>query len=185
MVAVANDRHIIRNCKNRLIPYLLKVQISVLPCGFFHMTTKLDLVAVFRSAQLEWISILQPVVRYFYLESIDDLLLKHTITITNSTSICGIAQGSKRIHKTCCQPAKSTISKSRIRLLVFNDTQIQSNLFKCFFYFPISPQINQIISQCPAHQKLHGHIIQYLRVIFFNDLLCCHPFIHDNILDSQ
>ena len=36
-----------------------------------------------------------------------------------------------------------------------------------------------------GYQKLHGHIIQYLRVIFFNDLLCCHPFIHDNILDSQ
>ena len=93
VVAISYDRHIIWNSKYGFIIFLNKVILL----GFFIIlytdrTTKANLFGIFITANFKWISIFQPVIRYFYLITVFNLLFEHTITVANSTSISRITK---------------------------------------------------------------------------------------------
>ena len=70
IVVITDYRHIIRHCKHRLIVLLLEMKLSVFICALLHISSKLDLIAVLRTTKLEWISVLEPVVRHLNLEAV-------------------------------------------------------------------------------------------------------------------
>ena len=156
VIAISNDWHIIRNCHDRLIVFLDKFIFS---CNRIFLETDISaktyFFCVLFTANLKRISFFQPVVRNFYLISIFDFLFEHSVTITDSTSICRVIQCSERIKETCCKTSKTSITKSRIRLLVFNHVQINIHLFQCFFYFFICCHIDEVVAKCTSHKELH------------------------------
>ena len=58
-----------------------------------------------------------------------DFLFEHSITVTDSTSICRIVQCCKRIKETCCKTSKTTISKRWFRFNFFDVSDGFSILF--------------------------------------------------------
>ena len=156
VIAISNDWHIIRNCHDRLIVFLDKFIFS---CNRIFLETDISAKAYFFcvlfTANFKWISFFQPVVRNLHLISIFDFLFEHSITVTDSTSVCRIVQCCKRIKETCCKTSKTTISKSRIRLLVFNHVQINIHLFQCFFYIFICCHIDEVVAKRTSHKELH------------------------------
>ena len=156
VIAISDDWHIIRNCHDRLIVFLDKFIFS---CNRIFLETDISaktyFFCVLFTANFKWISFFQPVVRNLHLISIFDFLFEHSITVTDSTSICRIVQCCKRIKETCCKTSKTTISKSRIRLLVFNHVQINIHLFQCFFYIFICCHIDEVVAKCTSHKELH------------------------------
>ena len=156
MVTISNNWHVIRNGHNRLIIFLNEY---VFTCSRVFLktdiSTKTYFFRVLFTANFKWISFFQPVVRNLHLISIFDFLFEHSITVTDSTSICRIVQCCKRIKETCCKTSKTTISKSRIRLLVFNHVQINIHLFQCFFYIFICCHIDEVVAKCTSHKELH------------------------------
>ena len=156
MVTISNDRHIIWNCHNRLVILLNEYIFTC--CRIFLKTdisTKAYFFCVLFTAYFKRISFFQPVIRNLYLISIFDFLFEHTVTVTDSTSVCRIIQCCKRIKETCCKTSKTAVSKSRIRLLVFNHIQINIHLFQCFFYIFICCHIDEVVAKCTSHKELH------------------------------
>ena len=173
LVVISNNRHIVRNRHNRLISFLYKMISSCRRIvNHPHITAEFYFFCVFRAAQLKRISILQPVIRHFYLITIFNLLFKQTIVVTDTAAICAISQCCQRIKKTCCQSSQTTVSQRRVRLLILDHIQIKSQLFQSFFYFFIRCQVDQIISQSSSHQKFHGQIVYNLRIILLVLFLC-------------
>ena len=123
----------------------------------------------------------QPVVRYFYLITVADLLFKHTVFVTDTAAVRRISKGSQRIQKACCQTAKTAVSKRRISLLVLQKVQVQSHLIKSFLYLFVCSQVNQVISQRTSHQELHGHIVQNLRILLIHCFLGFQPVVNNNV----
>ena len=156
VIAISDDWHIIRNCHDRLIVFLDKFIFS---CNRIFLETDISaktyFFCVLFTANLKRISFFQPVVRNLYLISIFDFLFEHSVTITDSTSICRVIQCSERIKKTCCKTSKTSITKSRIRLLVFNHVQINIHLFQCFFYIFICCHIDEVVAKRTSHKELH------------------------------
>ena len=185
IVVVSYDWHIVRNCVYRLVIFLYEVYASgsliILLC---YVSAKFYFFCVFRAFQLEWIAVFQPVVRYFYLITVADLLFEHTVFITDTAAVCRISQCSQGIQEACCQTAKTAVSKRRISLLVLQKVQVQSHLIKSFLYLFVCSQVNQVISQRTSHQELHGHIVNCLRILLFICILCFQPVINDNIFYS-
>ena len=156
MVTISNDRHIIWNCHNRLVILLNEYIFTC--CRIFLKTdisTKAYFFCVLFTAYFKRISFFQPVIRNLYLISIFDFLFEHSVTVTDSTSVCRIVQCCKRIKETCCKTSKTAVSKSRIRLLVFNHVQINIHLFQCFFYIFICCHIDEVVAKCTSHKELH------------------------------
>ena len=182
IVVVSYDWHIVRNCIDRLVILLYKVYASgsfiVLLC---HISAKFYLFCILRAFQLKWIAVFQPVIRYFYLITVANLLFEHTVLVTDTAAVRRISKGSQRIQKACCQTAKTAVSKSRISLLILQKVQVQSHFLESFLYLFVCSQVDQVISKCTAHQELHGHIVQNFRILFVHCLLGFQPVINNNI----
>ena len=120
-----------------------------------NISTEVNFFCIFRTAKFERISVFEPVIRYFYLISVVDLLFEHTITIADTTSICAVVKSCKRIQEACCQTSQTTVSKGRVRLLILNCVDIKSELIQSFFDFFVCSQVDQVISKCTTHQEFH------------------------------
>ena len=136
---------------------------------------------IFRATKFERIAIFQPVIRYFYLISIFDLLFEHTVTITDTASICTVIQSCKRIKEACCKTSQTTVTKCRVRLLIFDHIEIKTKFIQSFFYFFVCSQVDQVVSKSTTHQKFHGHVINSFRILLFVCILCFQPVINDNV----
>ena len=182
-VVVSHNRQIIRHSHDRLIA-VLNIHIAPKFLIVFNsdITAEFDLLRIFRTLNLKWIAVLEPVIRDLYLLTVHDLLLKHTVFITNSTAVSRIIQCGQGFNEAGCQTAKAAIAKSRIRLLVFHDIDIQSHLLKDFCHFLITAEIDQIVAQGTAHQELHRQIINGLGILFLVFLVGIQPLINDHIL---
>ena len=133
-VAIAHDGEIKRNRLNGLIALLGKYVSAVLIGMHTDIATEFHNFRILRSAQFERITIHQPVIGNLYLITVADLLLEHTITITDTAAICRISQRCQGIQETCCQTSQSTVTQCCIRLLVLDQVQIQSQFFQSFRY---------------------------------------------------
>ena len=60
-----------------------------------HIATEFYDLRILRTAQLKRVAILEPVIRYFYLITILDFLLEHTVTVTDTATVCGISKRCK------------------------------------------------------------------------------------------
>ena len=114
VIAISNDWHIIRNCHDRLIVFLDKFIFS---CNRIFLETDISaktyFFCVLFTANLKRISFFQPVVRNLYLISIFDFLFEHSVTITDSTSICRVIQCSELRLPTCSRRFPRDIGKER------------------------------------------------------------------------
>ena len=183
VVAVADNRHIIRNCQNRLITFLYKMVALTVPLGL-DITAKFNLGRILRAAKLERITVFQPLIRHLHLVAVLDFLLKHTVVVTNAAAVSRITKSCQGIQKTCCQTPQTAVSKCRIRLLILDHVQVDSHLFQSFFYFLICRHVDQVVSESSSEQEFHGHVIYGLRIVFLILFLCCKPVIDDGFLYS-
>ena len=183
-VSVSYDRHIIGNRLNRLIPLLHKMLPAVLVCLYIYIAAEFHDLGVLRAAQLKRVAVRKPVVRHFHLISVTDLLLEHTVAVADAASVCRISECGKGIQEAGCQSAQSTIAQCRIRLLILDHIQIDTQLLERFPDLLISLQIYHVIAKRTAHQKLHGHIVYDLDISFFIFFLGIHPVIDDGIFYS-
>ena len=183
VIAVAHDRHVIRDSQNGLVVLLHKFcTVCSVVVLYPDISAKADLLCVLLPAQLKGISLLEPVVRCLHLVAVLDLLLEHTVAVADTAAVGRISEGSQGIQEAGRQTAKASVPESRVRLLVLDGVQVNAHLIQGFFYFPVSCHVDQVVPQGPAHQKLHGHIINCLRVIFLELVLCGDPVVDDGLL---
>ena len=86
-IAITHDGEIKRNRLNGLIALLGKYVSAILVGVYADITAELYDLGVFGSAQFKRIAVHQPVIGNLYLITVADLLLEHTITITDTAAI--------------------------------------------------------------------------------------------------
>ena len=149
-ISISYNWKVIWNRLDGLIIFLIPNQSSIL-FSTCYIAAKFNHFCVFWTTQLKRVAIPKPIIWNFTLKTITNLLLKHTITITNTTTICRVSQRRKRVKKTCGKTSQSAVSKRCIRLLVLNHIDVKSKLLKCFREFFVRHQINHIVSKCTSH----------------------------------
>ena len=98
-VPIAYNGKIVRNGFHALIAFLNKVASSVLINTHVYITAKFNFLSVFRPSQLKGIAVHQPVIGNLYLIAVSDLLLKHSVAVSDSAAVSRIAQRRKGIQK--------------------------------------------------------------------------------------
>ena len=182
-ISITDDWNIKRHSAYRLVILLNKRIFSGCRIVLYvHISAKFYFLCIFRTAQLKRIAVFQPVIRNLYLITIFNFLLKHTVAVTNPAAVCTISQSRQRIQETCRKSSQTAVSERRIRLLILDHIQIQSQLLQCLFYFIIFTKIDQIVSKSTPHQELHRHIVNDLRIVLLILFLSCQPVVDDRIL---
>ncbi len=146
-VVVTHDGNIEGNGQNGLIALLNELFVVLLIVLHTHITAEFYLFGVLRTAKLEGVAVFQPVIRHLYLITVFNFLFEHTVTVTDAAAISRIVQGCQRIQEAGSQTAQTTVTKSRIRLLVLNDVQVKAQLIQSFFYLVIFCQVDQVVTQ--------------------------------------
>ena len=127
----------------------LGIAVRLLLCTY--ISAELHLTGIFRTLQFEWITIAQPVIRHLTLVAVYDLLLKHTIVVMDTCTIGRIAKGGQRIQEAGSQSTQTTVTKSRIRLLILNGIDVITQFIQCLLHGIIGAQVDQVITQCTTH----------------------------------
>ena len=127
-VAITHNWQVKGNGTNGLITLLGKYISSVLIHMYRYISAKLNNLCILRSAKLKRVTVYQPVVRYLYLITVSDFLLEHTVTITNTATVCRIAKRSKGIQEAGSQTSQTTVTKRCIGFLILDYIDIKSQL---------------------------------------------------------
>ena len=156
MISITYNRHIIWNCQYRFVIFL-NIIIPLFLFVVFHTngSAKADFLGILITAQFKWIAIFQPVIRCFHLITVLNFLFKHSVMVSDSTSISRISKCCQRIQKARCQSSKTAISKGCVRFFVLNHIKVNSHLIKRLFHILVGSHVNQIIAKRTAHQKFH------------------------------
>ena len=93
MVIITDDRVIIRNRLNGFVILLNETDLSLVVIFYTDISAEADFFCVFRTPEFKWIPVRKPVIRRLHLVTILDLLLKHTVPITDPASVRRISQG--------------------------------------------------------------------------------------------
>lgn len=72
----------------------------------------------------------QPVIRYFYLESVDNLLLEDTISVTQAISPGRVIQRGHAVKETCSEPAEAAVTESSVMLLRYNILNAEAEILE-------------------------------------------------------
>ncbi len=185
VVPIAGDGHIIRNGNDGIIAFLNEGRGTVVLGHGPDIAPELDLIGIFGPLEFEGIAVLQPVVRNLLLVAIRYLLLEHTVAVADTAAVGRIAQGGKRVKEAGRQTPEAAVAEGRVRFLVFDVIDIDSHLLEGFLHCFIGAEVDEIVSQKTADQKLHRHIIDNLRIASVHLVLGGKPVVNDIVLHCQ
>ena len=183
MVAIADHRRIVRNRNHGLIALLNELQLAVLVMGLYP-ATELHFLLKLCTTKLERVAVSQPVIRHLTLIAVLDLLLEHAVLVADATATCPVVERCEGIQEAGCETTETTVSECPVRLGLLECVEIQSQLLDGLLQLLMAGQIQDIVTECTAHQELHGEVVYALRVLLLCSLLGLHPVVNDDVLDS-
>ena len=166
---VARNVHIVSKSKDGSIVFEFHFEVAVRP-GFFHPAAEMHFKGFFGTGREPHVTLFQPTVGHFHLPTVHDLLLENAVIVLNGETASGIPFRGKRVHIGRRQTAQTAVSEARIRLDLFDLFQIVSEGLQSRRHLVGKPDIEKVIFQRSAGQKLHGHI-KHLLVFPFMDLV--------------
>ena len=133
-VAVAHDGKVEGNRLNGLITFLEEMVSSLFIGIYIYIAAEFYNLCIFGTTKFKRIAVFQPVIGYFYLITVSDFLLEHTVTVTDTAAVCRITESCQRIKEAGCQTAQTAVTQRSIGLHVLNHVEVQSQLIQSFFY---------------------------------------------------
>lgn len=129
LIVISQDRHVKRHGLYRLI----SPDNLFDPVAGSYSTRTASVSKNIPGGAVQRITVFQPVIRNLKLKTILDLLLEHTVTVTDTAAIGTVIQSCKRIQEAGCQTSKTAVSKSRIRSDL-NYIKIKTQFLQSFSY---------------------------------------------------
>ena len=185
-VAVADDRHIIGDSLDSAV----SLKAVHVPAQFLvkvadGMSAEMYFLSILGAAQLKGISVLEPVVRNFLLEAVFNFLLEHSVMVADTAAVSGVVQSGEGIQEAGSKTSEAAVSECRVRFLILDRIQFEAKLFECLSDGLISHEVDRVIAERAAHQKLHGQVDKPLGILVIKSLLRAHPAVDDLIFESQ
>ena len=149
-----------------------------------HPAAELDFLLKLCTTKLERVAVSQPVIRHLTLITVLDLLLEHAVLVADATAACPVVERCEGIQEAGCETTETTVSECPVRLGLLECVEIQSQLLDGLLQFLMTGQIQDIVTECTAHQELHGEVVYALRVLLLCSLLGLHPVVDDDVLDG-
>ena len=177
LAAVAHNEHIPGHRDNGgIVGILGMIAAQLIPAGG-DVPAKTDLHRVLRPGNQPALGSAAPVIGRFDLFAVFKLLLEHAQLVAD-----GIARGLKSqsghtVHIAGGETAQAAVAQTCIRLPLKNIGGIMAHVLQCTGYRLGNAQVEGILHQAAAHEKLHGHIVY----LFFRAgrVLRCEKAAHD------
>ena len=101
------------------------------------------------------------------------LLFEESQMVVQADTVSGKPQGCDRIKETCGQTSESAVSEGRLRLDLFDLTDIFAVLLEHLLHFLIDAEIDHVVGEQFSDQELCRNVIELLLAVLVF-LACCH-----------
>ncbi len=145
----------------------------------------MDGLCVFRTRDLPGIAILQPMIRFFDLLSVNNLLTEDAIVIAKPIAHAGQFEGGERVHEACGQTPEAAIAKTSVNFEIAERIPVQAILFQRLAADGVHLQVDDVVAQETANQKFEREIIDALHIVVAVFPLCFDPPFNDAVADTQ
>ena len=102
--------------------------------------------------------------------------------IPDAAAVSRIAKCREGIKEAGRKTPQTTVSKSGIRLLIFYEIEVDSQLIQGFLHHLVSGKVDEVVSESPSNEELHRHIINDLRIVPVYHVLSRDPVVDHDIL---
>ena len=109
---------VINNLKSAVIPDLANV------------AAEANLVCLILSGDEPHATAGEPVIRHFYLLTVDNSLLEETVLVAEGVACCGIVESGERVDKASGKTAETTVTKTCIGLTIINAVKLDAVILK-------------------------------------------------------
>ena len=100
----------------------------------------------------------QPLVGFFHLAAVDDLLLENAELVTDAVAHRRNLERGHRIEEAGRQPAEAAVAQAGLLLLLQQFVQVQAQFRDRLFDFSVNAQIDEVVAQVRAHEEFRGKI---------------------------
>ncbi len=152
--------------------------------GHLHPSPKADRNPLILPAFLPYIPFLQPRIGELDLVAVDDFLFKQAVFIADAAAVARIPQGRERIEKTGGEASEPPVAETGIRLLLLDRFQIPAQLLQSLADRVVHAQVQQIVPEQAANEKLHRKIIHLLFPVRLIGLIRFGPLAPDVFADQ-
>ena len=130
-------------------------------------------------------AVLQPVVGQLHLVAVHDLLAEQAVLVADGAAHRGHIQRRQRIQEAGGQTPQTAVAQARIGLLLGDGVKGDVQLLERLLVVAGAHQVQYVVVQRAAHQKLHGQVVDAARLLLVAQVARLHEFIHDLIADGQ
>ena len=146
---------------------------------FHHLAAEADLHRVALGRNLPGVAVGQPLVRHLDLLAVHDALTEQAVFIADGAAHRRQIERRQRIEEARSQAAQTAVAQRRFRLLMKHAAQGQPQLLKRLLILLGGAEVEQVVVQPAAGQKLDGKVIQPLGLFAAAGFLFKAPLEHD------
>mmetsp|Transcript_74151 Transcript_74151/g.163987 ORF Transcript_74151/g.163987 Transcript_74151/m.163987 type:complete len:458 (+) Transcript_74151:1250-2623(+) len=148
-----------------LAPGVTNTPLPVFVAGLLCGTAETHWVGDVRPGDLPWASVAEPEVGALHLASILDVLLEHTIVVTDAVTPARQGEGGHGVEEASSQAAEATVAQCRVILLIEKLLQGDAKVLECVLKVLLQIEVCQRIVHKTAHEVLGREIVSPLHVL--------------------
>ena len=180
-IVIADHRHIVRDSQYLVAALVNELQGAVLVLRHVGVAAEVDMDGFVRLAIFPGKGVFQPVVRYLYLISVENMLLKQTIAVTDTAAVARQAERCHRVNEAGSQTAEAAVAKTGIPLFGDKLLQLYPQLLQLLLYLLANTKVYKVCIQETPQKKFHGEIVDLLYPAVLVGPVCLDP-VSRNIL---
>jgi hypothetical protein len=107
----------------------------------------------------------EPVVGLLVLEAVDEGLTEEAVLVVDAVAEAGIVQRGQRIEEARRQPPEAAVAEGRVMLERLQLLEVDAQLGHDAFRVVVEAEVGEVVPEGPAHEELHGKVVEALRVL--------------------
>ena len=136
---------------------------------------ELDGIEHFRSRELPGIAVTQPVIRVLDLLAVLDLLVEHSVLVTDTVTVARQFQRRHRVEETGRQAPQTAVTEAGIELDFSDFLYVLSEFIQRLLELLVQAEIEHGVAEGASDQKLQREVIDALGVLAVVGLHRLHP----------
>ena len=165
LAAVAHDGHLIGHRHDGLGALGEEVGLAVRTDLTLHIAAEPDGDGLVGFLRLPGIAVLQPAVRLLGLVAVDDLLTEQAEPVADAHAHAGNAQIGHGVQEAGRQTAQAAVSEAGVLFALAQRIQVDAQIVEALPDRLFDLQIDQIVPEQAADQKLHGEVVDLFLLV--------------------
>ena len=184
VVAVARNRRIVRESDHVVLRFPTVAELALFIGPRNHITAERNADRVCRACDFPRVRKTEPVIRKFFLLAVLDLLVEHTVFVTDAHTHSREFERCHGVEEAGSQTAETTVTEASIHFFFAEFVESHADFIDRFFHSLFHIEVQHGVTERTTDQKFEGKIIDALDVFFVVGFLGLDPTVNQAVTNG-